>query len=133
MRFRLIRLRFRRRLRKGQQQVEDLGQQAEQHIEQHFFRRFSRLAPVKRFVIGWVLLVCLLIGALVTQNFLLSGYYQTLAAVPGGIYNEGVLGTFTNANPIYATSDVDTVPTTHDPMRARKPGLSGRSSLGQTS
>ena len=30
MRFRLIRLRFRRRLRKGQQQVEGLGQQAEQ-------------------------------------------------------------------------------------------------------
>jgi peptide/nickel transport system substrate-binding protein len=28
--------------------------------------------------------------------------------VPGGIYNEGVLGTFTTANPIYAVNDVDT-------------------------
>ena len=108
MRLRLIRLRFRRRLRKGQQQVEDLSQQAEQSIEQHFFRRFGRLGTVRRFVIGWLLLIVLLIGALVAQNFLLSGYFQTLRPVPGGIYNEGVLGTFTNANPLYATSDVDT-------------------------
>ncbi len=28
--------------------------------------------------------------------------------MPGGIYNEGVLGRFTNANPLYATSDADT-------------------------
>ncbi len=107
MQFRLIRLRFRRRLRKGQQQVEGLGQQAEQQFEQHFFRRFGRLAQVRRFVISWVLLLLILIGALVTQNFLLSGYFQTLKAVPGGIYKEGVLGTFTNANPLYATSEVD--------------------------
>lgn len=108
MRFRLIRLRFRRRIRKGQQQVEDLSQQAEQHIENHFFRRFGRLVPVKRFVIGWLALVLLIIGLLVTQNISLSSYYQTLKAVPGGIYNEGVIGTFTNANPLYATSSVDT-------------------------
>lgn len=107
MRFRLIRLRFRRRIRKGQQQVEDLSQQAEQHIENHFFRRFGRLVPVRRFVIGWLSLVLLIIGLLVTQNISLSSYYQTLKAVPGGIYNEGVIGAFTNANPLYATSSVD--------------------------
>lgn len=108
MRFRLIRLRFRRRIRKGQQQVEDLSQQAEQHIENHFFRRFGRLVPVRRFVIGWVSLILLIVGLLVTQNISLSNYYQTLQAVPGGIYNEGVIGAFTNANPLYATSSVDT-------------------------
>lgn len=107
MRLRLIRLRFRRRLKKGQQQVEDLSLQAEQNIERHLFRRFGRLLPVRRFVIGWVLLLLLLIGGLVTQNFMLSDYFQTLRSVPGGIYNEGILGKFTNANPLYATSDVD--------------------------
>lgn len=107
MRFRLVRLRFRRRLRKGQQQVEDLSQQAEQGIENHFFRRFSRLVPVRRFVLGWTTLVLLLIGALVVQNIMLSSYFQTLQAVPGGIYNEGIIGAFTNANPLYATSSVD--------------------------
>jgi peptide/nickel transport system substrate-binding protein len=108
MRFRLIKLRFRRRLRKSQRQVEDLGVQAEQNLEQHFFQRFQRLLPVRRFVIGWTLLLLLLIGTLVGQNLMLSGYYQTLRPVPGGIYTEGVLGSFTNANPIYATSDADT-------------------------
>jgi peptide/nickel transport system substrate-binding protein len=105
---RLIRLRFRRRLRKGQRQVEDLGQQAEQGLEQHFFRRFGHLAAVRRFVSGWLTLVILLIVGILIQNLLLSGYFQALRPVPGGIYDEGVLGRFTNASPLYATSDVDT-------------------------
>jgi peptide/nickel transport system substrate-binding protein len=37
-----------------------------------------------------------------------NDYFETLKPIPGGIYNEGVLGTFTTANPIYASSDVDT-------------------------
>lgn len=108
MRFRLIRLRFRRRIRKGQQQVEGLSQQAEQKIESHFFRRFDRLVPVRRFVVGWVTLVLLIIGLLIAQNVNLSSYYQTLKTVPGGIYNEGIIGSFTGASPLYASSSVDT-------------------------
>ena len=108
MRTRLVRLRFRRRLRKGQQQVGDLSTQAEQHIDRHFFKRFERLLPIRRFLIGWVGLVLLLIAGLVAQNLALSTHYQTLQSVPGGIYKEGVRGRFTNANPMYATSDADT-------------------------
>jgi peptide/nickel transport system substrate-binding protein len=108
MRPRLIRLRFGRRLRKGQQQVEDLGTQAEQNIERHLFKRFGRLKPIRRFLAGWLGLLGLLIAGLVIQNLSLSGYYQTLRTVPGGIYNEGVRGPFTNASPLYATSDADT-------------------------
>ncbi len=107
MRTRLIRLRFRRHLRKGQRQVEDLGTQAEEHIDQHLLGRFDRLYPVRRFVAAWLGLMFLLIGGLVIQNMSLSTHYQSLKFVPGGIYNEGVLGRFTNANPIYATSDAD--------------------------
>lgn len=108
MRFRLLRLRFRRHIRKGQQQVEVLGEQAEKGLERHFFKRYSRLLPIRRFLISWLLLLGLLIGGLVGQNLMLSGYYQTVRPVPGGIYNEGVLGTFTNASPLYATSGIDT-------------------------
>jgi peptide/nickel transport system substrate-binding protein len=108
VRFRLIKLRFRRRLRKGQQQVEVISQQAERNIEKHFFRRFERLMAVRRFVFGWMAVLILMIGILVVQNLSLSNYFQTLTWVPGGIYNEGVVGNFTNANPLYATSSVDT-------------------------
>jgi peptide/nickel transport system substrate-binding protein len=108
MRLRLIRLRLRRRLHVGQKQVEDIGHQAEVGIERHFFRRFYRLEKVRRFVIAWICLLVLVIGGLATQTYLLNGYFQTLQPVPGGIYNEGVVGTFTTANPLYATNDVDT-------------------------
>ncbi len=107
MRTRLIRLRFRRRIRKGQRQVEGFGAQAEEHIERHLFGRFGRLRPVRRFLITWVSLLTLLIGGVIVQGLSLSGYYQTLRPVPGGIYDEGVLGRFTNANPLYATSDAN--------------------------
>src|SRR2546430_69758 len=107
MPLRWTRLRFRRKLRKGQRQVGDLGSQAEQNIERHLFQRFTRLGTVRRFVISWLLLMFLLIGGLVVQNILLSGYFQKIRPVPGGIYNEGVVGTFTNANPLYATNDAD--------------------------
>ncbi len=107
MRTRLIRLRFRRRLRKGQRQVEDLGTQAEQGLEEHLLKRFEHLAPVRRFVVGWIGLVLLLIAALVGQNVSLSDYYQSIGTIPGGIYSEGIRGRFTNANPMYATSDAD--------------------------
>jgi peptide/nickel transport system substrate-binding protein len=108
MRLRLIRLRFRRHIRRSQKQVEELGNQAEQQLEQHFFDRFDRLLPVRRFLIGWLGLLVLLIGSVLAQNLTLSTYYQTVRTIPGGIYTEGILGSFTNANPIYATSEADT-------------------------
>lgn len=108
MQFRLIRLKFRRRLRRSQKQVEEISTQAEEHIEQHLFGRFDSLLPVKRFIIGWIGLLLILMGAVIAQSLALSNYYQTLKTIPGGIFTEGILGRFTNANPIYATSEADT-------------------------
>jgi peptide/nickel transport system substrate-binding protein len=105
---RAIKLRFRRQLRLQKRQVEELGAQAEQRLESDFFKRLERLAHVKRFVVSWLLLVTLLIGVVVAQTRSLSGYYQILAPVPGGTYTEGVLGSFTNTNPIYATGLANT-------------------------
>lgn len=108
MRTRLIKIRFRRQVRNAQKHAVELGTQAEKGIEKHLLKRFGNLLPVRRFVLGWVGLLALLVSAVLAQNIALGGYYQTLQTVPGGIYNEGVLGRFTNANPIYATQDADT-------------------------
>lgn len=105
--FRPFKLRFRRQVRKSQRQVEDLGYQAEQTIDKHLLRRFDRLLLVRRFVLAWVGLFVLLIGCSIWQLAHLSAYYQTLQPVPGGIYSEGLQGTFTNANPLFASSPVD--------------------------
>jgi peptide/nickel transport system substrate-binding protein len=107
MKTRRLGLRFGRRFRQGQKQVEDLSYHAENQIERHLLGRFESLGPIRRFVIGWVGLLLVLLIGLVIQTLNLSGYYQKIEFVPGGIYNEGVLGSFTNADPLYATSDAD--------------------------
>jgi peptide/nickel transport system substrate-binding protein len=87
--------------------VGELSAQAEQRLENDFFKRLERLGNVRRFIISWMLLLVLLTGAVITQNRSLSGYFQVLSPVSGGTYTEGILGAFTNANPIYATDIVD--------------------------
>lgn len=104
---RAFKLRFRRRLRMRKLQVEEFGQQAERQLERNFFRRLERLADVRRFVLTWIVLVVLLGGSVAAQIGGLRSYYQVPAPVPGGSFSEGILGSFTNANPLYATSPVD--------------------------
>lgn len=109
MQLRLFKLRFRKQLRQSQQQVEDIGLQAEAGLERHLFKRLGNLASVWRFVAGWLLLCLLLIGGLIAQLLNLNNHYQSLQPVPGGSFSEGIVGQFTNANPIFATSETDSV------------------------
>lgn len=108
MQLKRLSVRFRRQLRQQQRQVEGLSEQAERGFERHMLRRFARLRAVRRFVLAWVALLLLLIGCTIAELQALSGYYQRQQPVPGGIYSEGLAGSFTNANPLYATSEVDT-------------------------
>lgn len=104
---RAFRLRFRRHLRRGRRQAEAFGQFAEERLERDFFKRLDRLASVRRFVAGWVALVLLLLGCLIVQMYGLTRYYQILQPASGGNFSEGILGSFTNANPLYATGSVN--------------------------
>jgi peptide/nickel transport system substrate-binding protein len=90
-----------------QKHAADLTQQADQQIENLLIRRFDRLVSVKRFVFLWVMLFVLLFFCGVVQLRALSPYYQSLKPVPGGLYTEGLIGSFTNANPLYATGTAD--------------------------
>lgn len=94
---------FKRRRRKAIQ----LGQQADEKIENLLIRRLERLVSVKRFIAIWVSLFVILIFAAAIQFRGLSAYYQELRPVAGGIYNEGTIGRFSNANPIYTTGLTD--------------------------
>lgn len=105
---RTTKLRMRRNLRRKQRQISHLGSDAEQQLDKHFFRRIGRLYEVRRFILSWLMLLVLLGGLTVVQTRALSRYYQIVRPLPGGIYSEGIAGSFTNANPIYATSEVDT-------------------------
>jgi len=104
---RSTKLRWRRKVRRSRLHVEELGSQTEDHLERHLFRRLSRLYGVRRFIGAWLVLVGVLITGVILQVQALDSYYQTVVPVPGGTYTEGIIGTFTNANPIYAAGGVD--------------------------
>lgn len=102
-----LRLKWRRRFRKGKKQVAGVGSGADVQLERYVLRRVSRLMTVRRFVLTWVALLALILVALFVQSRQLLPYYQEVRAVPGGTFREGVLGSFTNANPLYASGSVD--------------------------
>lgn len=104
---RTTKLRWRRRVRRRQRQFEDIGSQTEEGLDKHFFRRLGRLYEVRRFILTWILLIVLLLSAVVLQTRALGDYFLRVVPVAGGIYSEGMVGSYTNANPIFATGDVD--------------------------
>jgi peptide/nickel transport system substrate-binding protein len=63
---------------------------------------------VRRFVLLWTALLLILIFSSIFEAKNLASYYQSLQPVPGGLYTEGIIGNYTNANPLYATGAADT-------------------------
>jgi len=104
---RTTRMRWRRLFKKRRRQMEDIGVQAEAQVDRLFFRRLNKFIDVRRFVISWVLLFVLLGGGVVAQLRGLQDSYLELAPVAGGTMTEGIVGTYTNGNPLYATDPVD--------------------------
>lgn len=100
-------LRLPKSLEAGPKNIEELSDAAENTIEKHFFRRLANLATVKRFVIGWSVLMCLILLIAVLQIGFLRSKYQKLYFIPGGTLTEGVVGLYSNANPIYASGTTD--------------------------
>lgn len=104
----LLKLRMRRLWRRRVAQTLAVVHDAGQLIEKNGFSRFVRLKLVWRFLAVWIG-ACLIVASLLTAQIVnLRTYYQSLEPVPGGRYTEGVSGTFTTANPLYAVNDVDT-------------------------
>lgn len=99
--------RAKRLFRKRKPATPGLAERAEDQFERNLIRRLGKLKPVRRFVAVWVLLCLVLIGGVVAQTRALSGYYQSMQPAPGGIYHEGIVGTYTNANPLYVTGQVN--------------------------
>ena len=100
--------RLKRQLVSRRADAAEKGHQADDKIDRLLIRRFSRLVSVRRFVLLWTLLFIMLSLATALQLRELGKYYQVLKPVPGGLYNEDIIGTFTNANPLYANGAADT-------------------------
>ncbi len=94
-------------MRRQRRQMEGAATQADYSINTLFFKRLWRLRYVRRFFFGWTaLVVALAVGAL-WQVRALDQFYLTTVPANGGIYREGMIGSFTTANPLFAVSPAD--------------------------
>jgi peptide/nickel transport system substrate-binding protein len=100
--------RIKRRMSNQKKQVELSYEFAEQHLDKHFFNRVHNLGQVRRFLSGWIAFLLIIVIGVIYQWRGLGAFYLSLQPVSGGTYSEGILGSFTNANPLYATTPVDT-------------------------
>src|SRR3989344_3589900 len=100
-------LRFRRMFRRRRKQAIDLSYATEDNLDRYIFRRLMRLVQVRGLIFGWVGLLVVVSMGVVLQTGALSKYYMQDVPVAGGTFREGIVGTFTNANPIFAQSEVD--------------------------
>lgn len=100
-------LRLRKLMRTRRRQVEGIGGVADEQLEKHFFRRLGRLVGVRRFVAGWLTLIAVLLVVLFLQSDALKDKYLSVQPASGGTFTEGIVGKYSNANPLYATSTVD--------------------------
>jgi len=102
-----LKLKARRKFRKQKKQAEEVAVQADNSLEKLVFRRIPRLGNVKRFVSVWTLLVMLIGFGAIWQVRGLDKYYLTLKPADGGIYREGIIGSFTTASPLFAVGPTD--------------------------
>lgn len=107
MKNKLSKSHFKRRIRANRRKLSGVGQQINKDIDRHVFRRWSNLVYARRFLIGWVSLLLILIFGVIVQTTALSKHYLEPKPVAGGILTEGMIGTMTNGNPMYATDSVD--------------------------
>ncbi len=94
-------------MRRKQRTIETASEQANQNFDRLVLGRWRNLQGVRRFVVGWLVLVALLITGVLIQNGQLNAYYQADGPAPGGTFREGLVGDLTNVNPIFSTSGAD--------------------------
>jgi peptide/nickel transport system substrate-binding protein len=102
-----MRMKLRRNVRRQKKQVELITEQADTSLEKYLFKRFNRLQYVRRFVITWSVLLILIGLGSAWQVRGLDNYYLELVPTSGGVYREGLIGTFTTANPLFAVGSAD--------------------------
>ncbi len=103
----LSKAKAKRVFRSRRRQVGELTDSASRNIDRHVFRQLPNFAEVGRFIGAWVLLFLLLIAGLVYQSRGLRQYYMTPQAIAGGVLSEGIVGTYTTPNPLFASTTID--------------------------
>ena len=100
--------RIKRLLRRQRRKAEKSAASADSRIDQHLANKVHRFESVRRFIFGWVAIVLLITGVTFYQFNVFYGATRKAVPAEGGVFREGIIGKFTNANPVFATGAVDT-------------------------
>lgn len=84
-----------------------VSEHADTQVDRLVINRFVRLTQVRRFVVLWSALLLMMGFGALWQVRAMDRFYLETAPSAGGVYREGIIGTFTNANPLFATNSVD--------------------------
>lgn len=104
---RYTRLRVRRSIKRQTKTLEEASTSVGNSFDKLVVDRWRNLREVQRFVIGWLVLIALLIGGVFLQSRDLTAYYTSKVSAPGGTFREGMVGTITDINPIFASTAPD--------------------------
>jgi peptide/nickel transport system substrate-binding protein len=104
---RFTRLKFRRLVRRQSKSLEVVKEETSRRMERVLSRRIQSAKTSRRFVLSWTILFILLIGLSVAQTRSLEPLYMTNVPDGGGVFREGMVGAYTNANPLFAVSSAD--------------------------
>lgn len=101
------RLKLRRLFRRRKRAAETTVEKITEGFDRNFIGRLTQLKKARRFAVGWLSLTIVLIVVTVIQVVNIGYSYQNNRPIPGGSYHEGMVGTFSTANPLYASGAVD--------------------------
>lgn len=102
------RLKLRRLFRHRKRATESAFRKIAEGFDRNFIGRLGQFKKARRFAVGWLSLTVALIVVTIVQIINVSYAYQSVQPVAGGSYHEGMVGTFSTANPLYANGAVDT-------------------------
>lgn len=77
------------------------------HARKFLTKRIDNMRLAKRYIIGWLALVGVVVLAIGVQAFYSSKAYVTEAPASGGTYAEAVVGSIRTLNPLYASSEAE--------------------------
>ncbi|MCL2280384.1 peptide ABC transporter substrate-binding protein [Candidatus Saccharibacteria bacterium] len=77
------------------------------HARKFLVQRWDNLRASRREIIGWLLLVAVLVMIGYLQTVFYTHSQETVTAVSGGTYAEGVVDKIATINPLYVTTDAE--------------------------
>ena len=124
--FSYLQFRYRRAWRSWRRWLRQVIVGLQGYSQQYIWGKWRQAGLIRRFLLGWWLLIIIAIGGLVSQFQLVNRLARQAVADPGGVYIEAAVGSVRGINPILPESALS-----QDISRLIFSGLTRYNSLGQ--